>query len=96
VLWRDSRDGFGAAKFHRRWDDRANTLALVMDTKGNVFGGFTPVEWESSALGKGSGHMKGDDSLQSFLFTLRNSRGVPSWKFALRAESKQLAIWSDP
>jgi hypothetical protein len=31
---------------------------------------------------------KGDDSVQSSLFTLRNPRGVPAWKFALKAQQK--------
>jgi hypothetical protein len=48
LLWRGSRDGFTAGEFHRRCDGRANTLALITDTDGNVFGGFTPVEWDSS------------------------------------------------
>jgi hypothetical protein len=43
LLRRGRRDGSGAAEFH----PRANTLTLISDTDGNVFGGFTPVEWES-------------------------------------------------
>jgi hypothetical protein len=88
LLWRGSRDGFTAREFHRRCDGRANTLTLISDTKGNVFGGFTPVKWESGRGGK----YKCDDSLRSFLFTLRNPRGVPPRKFALKAEKKQNAI----
>jgi archaellum component FlaC len=42
LLWRGSRDGFTAQEFHRRCDGRANTLTLISDTDGNVFGGFTP------------------------------------------------------
>jgi hypothetical protein len=62
---------------------------LIADTDGNVFGGFTPVKWESS------GKYKSDDSLRSFLFTLRNPHGVPPRKFALRVEKKQRAIGCD-
>jgi hypothetical protein len=46
LLWRGSRDGFSAAEFHRRCDGHSNTLTLNLGTDGNVFGGFTPVEWE--------------------------------------------------
>jgi hypothetical protein len=87
LLWRGSRDGFTAKEFHRRCDGRANTLTLIADIDGNVFGGFTPVKWESH-----SGKRKGDDSGRSFLFTLRNPHGVPPRKFALTAERKQSAI----
>jgi hypothetical protein len=88
LLWRGSRDGFTARQFHRRCDGRANTLTLISDTKGNIFGGFTPVKWESA-----SWTHKDDDSLRSFLFTLRNPYGVPPRKFALKEETKDYAIY---
>jgi hypothetical protein len=37
--------------------------------------------------------MKGDDSLRSFLFTLRNPHGVPARKFALKEEMMEYAIY---
>jgi hypothetical protein len=52
LLWLSDRDGFSAAKFHRRCDDHANILMLIDDTSGNIFGGFTPVEWDSMPLPK--------------------------------------------
>jgi hypothetical protein len=51
LLWRGGRDGFGARDFHSRCDGHANTLTLIEDTNGNIFGGFTPLEWESSEPG---------------------------------------------
>jgi hypothetical protein len=91
LLWRGSRDGFGAGDFHGRCDGHANTLTLIEDTAGNIFGGFTPVEWES-----GDFHCKADPSLKSFLFTLKNPHDIPARKFALKAEKKDEAIecWS--
>jgi hypothetical protein len=47
LLWRGSREGFGAGDFHGRCNGHANTLKLILDTGGNVFGGFTPMQWES-------------------------------------------------
>jgi hypothetical protein len=43
LLWRGSRDGFKAQEFHRRCDWYANTLTVILGTKGNILGGFTPV-----------------------------------------------------
>jgi hypothetical protein len=67
LLWRDSRDGFTAGQFHLRCDGQANTLTLISDTDGNVFGGFTPVKWELRKWnGKDeneSNSFKGDESL---------------------------------
>jgi hypothetical protein len=94
LLWRGSRDGFTAQEFHRHCDGRANTLTLIADTNGTVFGSFTPVKWESRVVTAfGENCRKGDDSLRSFLFTLQNPHGVQPRKFAVMAERKQYAIW---
>jgi hypothetical protein len=51
------------------------------------------VNWESCVwVGDGSNTLKGDDSLRSFLFTLRNPHGVPPRKFTLRGEQKRREI----
>jgi hypothetical protein len=78
LLWRGSRDVFRARDFHGRCDGHANTLTLIEDRAGNIFGGFTPVEWESreynteasTALGR-SNCFKADPSLTSFLCRIR-------------------------
>jgi hypothetical protein len=75
--------------FHGRCDGQAPTLTLIQDTVGNIFGGFTPVEWESR-IGK-----KADPSLMSFVFTLKNPHNFPATKFALKAEEKDRAIFCD-
>jgi hypothetical protein len=99
LLWRGSRDGFGAAEFHRRCDGHGNTLTVILDTKGNIFGGFTPVEWESRVYsqrqGDGDNCLKADESLKSFLFTLKNPHNIPAKRFALKTEAKDRAIICD-
>jgi prefoldin subunit 5 len=96
LLWRGSRDGFRASEFHRRCDNHSNTLTVILDTNGNIFGGFTPVKWVSRVWnrkgGKDGNCLKADDSLRSFLFTLKNPHNVPAKKFALKAETKHTAI----
>jgi hypothetical protein len=96
LLWRGSRDGFKAEEFHGRCDGHANTLTVILDTKGNIFGGFTPLEWESREWNRKydneSNCWKADDSLKSFLFTLKNPHNIPARRFALKAEMKQWAI----
>jgi hypothetical protein len=52
LLWRGSRDGFDTGDFHSRCDGHANTVTLIEDVGGFVFGGFTPVEWESRVWNK--------------------------------------------
>jgi hypothetical protein len=87
LLWRGSRDGFEAKEFHCRCDGHVNTLTVILDTKGNIFGGLTPVKWESHRC------WKMDDSLKSFVFTLKNLHNIPGKRFVLKAEMKQKAIF---
>jgi hypothetical protein len=89
LLWRGSRDGFGANDFHSHCDGHVNTLTVILDTDGNIFGGFTPVEWESPEKSK----YKADPSLKSFLFVLKNPDKVQARRFVLKAEKKETAIY---
>jgi hypothetical protein len=96
LLWRGCRDGFGACDFHSRCDGHANTLTVILDTDGSVFGGFTPAEWESREWNKNWGDnnncLKADASPKSFLFTLKNPHDVPARRFALKADKNVVAI----
>jgi hypothetical protein len=66
---------------------------VILDTNGNIFGGFTPVEWESRHPSEDySDLFKADPTLTSFLFTLKNEQNVPAQKFALKAERKNMAL----
>jgi hypothetical protein len=39
--------------------------------------------------------LKGDPSLKSFLFTLKNPRNVPARRFKLKAKAMKGAVWCD-
>jgi hypothetical protein len=78
LLYRGSRDGFAASNFHGKCDGRANTVTVIESTGGDVFGGFTPLAWDSS------GKYKADNSGKSFLFTVKNPRGTEFRRFGLR------------
>jgi hypothetical protein len=77
LLYRGSRDGFRASNFHEKCDNHPNTLTLIATTKGFIFGGFTPIAWDSS------NSSKPDSSGKSFLFSLKNSRNSEPRKFML-------------
>jgi hypothetical protein len=80
LLWRGSRDGFTAEEFHRRCDNHPNTLTVVLDDIKSIFGGFTPLEWESPQRRS----QELDGSRKSFMFTLRNPYRGPPRKFPLK------------
>jgi hypothetical protein len=99
ILGRGGRDGFGASDFHGRCDGHANTLTVIFDINGNIFGGFTPVEWESRVWnGKWAdenNRFKADESRKSFLFTLKNPHNITPRRFELKAQDKDWAIQCD-
>jgi hypothetical protein len=99
LLWRGTRDGFSAGEFHGRCDGHANTLTIICDTSGNIFGGFTPVSWESREWnaegGAADNCRKADPTLKSFLFTLKNPHDYPPKKFPLKPGEKDRAIGCD-
>jgi hypothetical protein len=73
---------------------------VIVDTNGNFFGGFTPVEWESrewkgGQIGREDNRRKGDMSCRSFLFTVRNPHGVPPRIFRLKQKRCRWAIDCD-
>jgi len=69
LLWRGSHDGFDAAAFHRLCDGKANTLTIIKNTNGFIFGGFTSIPW---SLSEG---YKADST--AFLFSLTNPSNEP-------------------
>jgi hypothetical protein len=70
LLYRGTRDGFGAKDFHSRCDDHANTLTIFKAKQSKfIFGGYTTVAWDSSS------EFKSDPN--AFLFSLTNKDNTP-------------------
>jgi hypothetical protein len=86
LLYRGTRDGFTPTGIHGKIDGHSNTVALAETTKGFIYGGYTPLKWDSS------GEYKRDDSGKSFIFTLKNPHNLPSQRFALKPDRKDHAI----
>jgi hypothetical protein len=84
ILYRGTRDGFGASVFHRRCDNKGPTVVLVRDTEGWIFGGYSAIPW------KESGRFQEDSSGSSFIFTLKNPHGTPPQKFLLKDPQKAI------
>jgi hypothetical protein len=90
LLWRASQDGFSAKSFHTQCDGTGNTLTVILDKSGNIFGGYTPVKWDSK------GGARPDESGKGFLFTIKNPQSVGPKKFPLNDDRKSQAIFCDP
>jgi hypothetical protein len=89
LLYRGSRDGFKASDFHGKCDNESNTVTLIETMKGFIFGGFTPIPWDSSNT------YKSDNSQKSFLFTLKNANNISPRKFSLSDASHAIRCLSD-
>ena len=86
LLWRGSRDGFGVKAFHSLCDGKPNTLTVIKNSKGFIFGGYTSVAW-SSVYGYKSDNM-------AFLFSLVNPANIPL-KLKIKSGDEQRAVYHD-
>ncbi len=71
LLWRGSRDGFEVPTFHNRCDGYPNTLTLIKNRYGFIFGGYTAVPWSSPST------MTSHSDSTAFLFSLKNPSNNP-------------------
>jgi hypothetical protein len=89
LLWRGSEHRFRARSFHAACDGHAHTLTVIFDTDGHIFGGFTPIAWESGWFKT----CKEDRNGESFIFSLKNSHFPGEFrKFSLKDSQRFSAI----
>jgi hypothetical protein len=70
LLYRGSRDGFGAEDFHLKCDNKSPTLTIIKaQESGYIFGGYTEAEWDSTY------EYRVDPN--TFLFSLTNKDAKP-------------------
>jgi hypothetical protein len=92
LLYRGSRDGFRASAFHGRCDGHPNTVTLILSTNDCVFGGYTPLTWNSD------GNWVSDPSRTSFIFTIKNPHNLPSRIFKQKEDANAIfdSRWFGP
>jgi hypothetical protein len=70
LLYRGTRDGFGAKDFHSKCDGHSNTLTLLKAKQSSyIFGGFTSASWDCSNKTK--------CDPRAFIFSLTNKDNRP-------------------
>ena len=60
-----SLNGSSCNDFHNYCDNKGPTITIIKTTNNKIFGGFTPLNWESNE----SGENKYDKSNQTFIFS---------------------------
>jgi hypothetical protein len=88
LLYRGSRDGFGASNFHSKCDDESTTVTIIQTTKDFIFGGFSSLAWDSS------GQWKADNARKSFVFSVRNPHNIADKKFSLTNPTNTIFCYS--
>jgi hypothetical protein len=84
LIYKATRDGFGASSFHSKCDGKANTVTIIKSNYNNVFGGYTSAAWSSlSGFGQDA---------NAFIFSLRKN-GV-SYSDIFRVTNPDKAIYS--
>jgi hypothetical protein len=81
LLYRGSADGFVNTNFHNKCDSQTNTLTIIFTTDGFIFGGFTPVAWDSS------NSYKPDNTRKSFVFSVKNPHNIEFKSFVVQSSS---------
>ncbi|XP_061167738.1 interferon-induced protein 44-like, partial [Saccostrea echinata] len=80
LLYKISRDGCSASKFHQLCDDKGPTVTVLYNTDNSAYGGFLLKHWNSSG-----GYIKDE---HAFLFTLYFNGVKRPRKFAVTNTNK--------
>jgi hypothetical protein len=89
ALWRSSR----ARNLHAHCNGHANTLPPILDTEGDIFRGFTRVEWElPEPIGMGRGPIPVDPRRKCFLLTRARICSRPERRIKQSATALQKVV----
>ena len=82
LIFRGSRDGMTGTNFHKKCENEGETITLIKNEKGNIFGGYASIPWTSD----NSYH----SAPNSFLFTLTNIHGTQATKFPSKNDQREM------
>jgi vacuolar-type H+-ATPase subunit H len=85
LIYRASQNGFEAADFHSKCDNKPNTLVVIKSENGNIFGGYTEKSWCSNYW------YNVDEN--GFIFSLINKTKIP---LKIKFLEKKTAIYCSP
>ena len=68
LIYKRTRDGLKESDFKSRCHDKKNLLCILLDGRGNVFGGYTSIGWQGGSI------RRADKDHEAFLFTIRSTQ----------------------
>ena len=84
LIYRGTRDGLTNNVFHNKCDNNGETITLIKNEKGNIFGGYASISWISNSNGTFY------SAPESFLFTLSNIYNLEPTKFPSKNDQKEV------
>jgi len=87
LIYRGTRDGMTNTAFHNKCDNKGETITLIKNEKGNIFGGYASIPWTSN-----NGYYSAPES---FIFTLSNIYNIEPTKFPSKNDQKEVRNYSD-
>ena len=86
LIFRGTRDGMTNTAFHNKCDNKGETITLIKNEKGNLFGGYASISW--------TGNNNYYSAPESFLFTLSNVYNTEPTKFPSKNDQKEVKHYS--
>jgi hypothetical protein len=83
LLFRGTRDGMNVQSFHNKCDNNGETITLIQNDKGNIFGGYASISWTNNS----GNYFSAPDS---FIFTLTNIYNTEPTKFNNKNDGKEV------
>ena len=83
LIYRGTRDGMTGKAFHNKCNNQGETITLIKNDKGNIFGGYASISWTSD----NSYH----SAPESFIFTLTNIHNTEPTKFPSKNDNYEVA-----
>jgi len=80
LIYRGTRDG---NSFHNKCDNKGETITLIKNEKGNIFGGYASIPWTSA-------NKIFYSAPESFIFTLSNNYNTKPTKFASKNDQQEV------
>jgi len=88
LIYRGTRDGMTSNVFHNKCDNKGETITLIKNEKGNIFGGYASIPWTSP---RKTIHYSAPES---FIFTLSNIYNIEPTKFPSKNDQKEVEHYS--
>jgi len=84
LIYRGTRDGMTNTVFHNKCDNKGESITLIKNEKGNIFGGYASIPWTSN------NNAIFCSAPESFIFTLSNIYNTEPTKFPSKNDQQDI------